>query len=498
MPDREHAKGQATLPPVTGRTPGERRGGLPDEREPASRSRHLPFAAIAVGACLLAGLLSVLLLPSVPSFDPFAWIVWGREVSHLDLHTNGGPSWKPFPVLFTTVFSAFGGLSPKLWLVVARGGGLLALVAGYRLGTRLAGRWAGAVAVAALVLNEDWLRDMARGPSEPLLVAGVLWAILAHLEGHRRWAYWLGVGAALIRPEVWPFLGLYAIWRWREEGWRARSAILAGLALIPLLWFLPPWIGSGDPFSASSHATSFNGHLGNHPALEVLRRGARLTVLPALVGAAVALTLALRRRERLTLALGGGVLAWVALVLVMTTVGGYPGLGRFMLPAAAVVCVLGGVGAVRLVGLLRRPALAAVLALVLLAAAVPLSVDRAVKLGKDARSAQRASRIFGELSLAVKRAGGRRTLLHCARPRLAVNHSALTGLAWQLRVPLRRVRPALRQPGWVFEARTGPNVGSPPELALSPRVMRPVTRAGVWQVLAVTRPGRPPPRGCPA
>jgi len=482
---------------VTAQTPGEHRGGPPGEREPASRSRSLPFAAVAVAACLLASLASVLLLPSVPSFDPWAWIVWGREVYHLDLHTNGGPSWKPLPVLFTTVFGAFGGLAPKLWLVLARGGGRRARVAGYRLATRLAGRSAGAMAVAALVLTEDWLRYMARGPSEPLLMACVLGAILAHLEGRRRWAFWLAVSASLIRPEAWPFLGLYAIWRWRQEGWRGRSAILAGLALIPLLWLVPPWIGSGDPLSASSHATSFDGHLGSDPALEVLRRGARLTVLPVLLGAAVALALAVRRRERLTLVLGGGALAWVALVLVMTTVGGYPGLSRFMLPAAAVVCVLGGVGAVRLLRLVRPRALAAVLGLVLLAGAVALSAERAGRLAREARSAQRASRIFAELSLAVQRAGGQRILLRCARPRLAVNHSALTGLAWQLRVPLRRVRPELSQPGWVFEARRSANVGSPPALALRPRVVRAVTQAGVWRVLTVFRPGMPPRRGCP-
>src|SRR5213592_1052397 len=61
---------------------------------------------------VLAGCLAVaaptLILPTTPTYDPWAWILWGREIAHLDLVTNGGPSWKPLPILFTTPFSVFG------------------------------------------------------------------------------------------------------------------------------------------------------------------------------------------------------------------------------------------------------------------------------------------------------------------------------------------------------------------------------------------------------
>ena len=40
---------------------------------------------------LMIGALS-LLIPSTPSYDPWAWLVWGREIVHLNLHTTGGPS----------------------------------------------------------------------------------------------------------------------------------------------------------------------------------------------------------------------------------------------------------------------------------------------------------------------------------------------------------------------------------------------------------------------
>jgi hypothetical protein len=64
-----------------------------------------------VGCLALAGL--SLLAPGAPTYDPWSWIIWGREVVHLDLSTAGGPSWKPLPVLFTAPFSLLGdGVSP--------------------------------------------------------------------------------------------------------------------------------------------------------------------------------------------------------------------------------------------------------------------------------------------------------------------------------------------------------------------------------------------------
>ena len=44
-----------------------------------------------LAACLALAALS-LLLPSQPSYDPFAWLVWGREIAHGSLDTTGGSS----------------------------------------------------------------------------------------------------------------------------------------------------------------------------------------------------------------------------------------------------------------------------------------------------------------------------------------------------------------------------------------------------------------------
>src|SRR2546423_9397814 len=91
------------------------RAQLREAAGPAGWSHRAQMVTIIV-ACLAVAALT-LLFPSTPTYDPWAWILWGREIVHVDLLTAGGPSWKPFPVLFTTPFSLFGqDLAPYLWL----------------------------------------------------------------------------------------------------------------------------------------------------------------------------------------------------------------------------------------------------------------------------------------------------------------------------------------------------------------------------------------------
>ncbi len=63
--------------------------------------------------------------------------MWGREIIHINLQTTGGPTWKPLPVVFTTIFALFGKAQPDLWLVVARAGAFAAVVMVFRLSYRL-------------------------------------------------------------------------------------------------------------------------------------------------------------------------------------------------------------------------------------------------------------------------------------------------------------------------------------------------------------------------
>src|SRR3954468_14062595 len=177
---------------------------------PVDRLRAAPALPLLVLACVLLAALS-LILPSPPGKDPWSWIIWGREVAHLDLDTMSGSSWKPLPVLFTTVFSLFGdSVAPGLWLVVVRAGALLAVVFAYRIAARYVGIVGGIVAGVGVALAA-WPRYVAQGNVEPLSAGLVLAAVDRHLNGHRHQTMVLGALAALGRPELWPFLALYVL-----------------------------------------------------------------------------------------------------------------------------------------------------------------------------------------------------------------------------------------------------------------------------------------------
>ena len=59
---------------------------------------------------------------------------------HLNLQTTGGPTWKPLPMIFTTLFAPFGQAEPNLWLLIARAGAFAAVVHG---GAAGATAWSG-------------------------------------------------------------------------------------------------------------------------------------------------------------------------------------------------------------------------------------------------------------------------------------------------------------------------------------------------------------------
>jgi len=402
------------------------------------------MGALLVAACLALAALS-LLAPSAPTYDPFSWVIWGREVLHLDLVTTSGPSWKPLPVVFTTVFALFGGAAPALWLVVARAGALAAIGLAFLTGRRLgAGPWGAAVAALALGAAEVWTVNAWLGNSEGLLVALLLGAILAQMHGRPRAAFALGLGAALLRPEAWPFFGLYGLWLLRREP-ALRRLVLTGLAALPVLWLAPEWWGSGDLWRASTRARSDlppgSPGTARHPGHALLREF--LLLVPTAVWIALAVTalaalVAVLRRSRR----GGGLVVlaaiaagWVGLVALMAG-GGYSGNERYLIAPFALTLVLGGVGLGTVIE--RLPRLVRPLAAAAAALVVVLPGVQATRLAWPETMAQ--SRLPGDLANAVSRAGGAAHLRACRAGKPVYTEALLTPqVAWRLGLHLSQV-----------------------------------------------------------
>jgi hypothetical protein len=395
--------------------------------------RRILCAALA---CLVPAALS-LLLADEPVYDAWAWLAWGRELGQLTLDTSSGPSWKPLPVAIATVLSLAGdAAAPQLWLVLVRAAWLLSLLlaadlalvlaAGRPRGPRIAAAAFAAVGVALLADDVTaWARQAAGGMSEPLLVALVLGAVRAGLadgQAATRTALVLGALAALVRPEAWPLLALYGAWCWRAEP-RTRPLATALVLAVPVLWLAPGLLGTGGGAAERAQRGTSN------PA-EALGRA--LLLAPAVAWPLALLAL----RAPATRVLAAGAVAWIALVAAMTAVG-FPGLARFMTPAAAIVCVLGGVGLAALLARSRPPrlALAAVLAaLVVTAIGLP---GRIAELPHTWRSSARISDSHDRLR-ALARGIGRARLLACGR--LATSDVLVrTTLAYELGVPLSQV-----------------------------------------------------------
>jgi hypothetical protein len=410
-----------------------------------------PWLLVLLACLALAALAHF--LPAGPTYDPWAWITWGREITEWNLDTRTGPSWKPLPVLFTTPFALAGNeAAPELWLVVAQAGGLLAFAFTYRLAARLAGWPAGLIAAGGLVLADEFIRNFARGNSEGLLVGLCLWAIERHLDGRRRDAFLLGVAAGLLRPELWPFLLLYGLWlMWSQP--HTRVLVLGCGALTVVAWLVPEYLGSGDFMRAASRAREPNpdsAAFADFPFWETFRRSASVLMVPLLLGAAIALARAWRARDRVRLILGGVAAALMVAVAAMTQAG-FAGNLRYVALPAALVCVLAGAGWVELVRDSARRvgrARGAAVAVVLAAVAAPFVVADVDKLRFDLDVVRAESELYDRLPPIVAKAGGAAALLRCG-PVYAPPFE-VQAVAWAMHVHSSQVGIFANPPGTVL------------------------------------------------
>jgi hypothetical protein len=325
----------------------------------------------------------------------------------------------------------------------------------YRLGSRLGGRPAGVIAALALLLADGYAQTFWRGNSEGVLVAVCLWAVERHLDGRRTDAFLFGFAAALLRPEVWPFFGLYGLWlAWIEP--RRRLLVGGVFAACGFLWFAPEYWGSGDWLRAGHRAHQPNPDspaFADFPLVEVFKLSAPILSPPVLLGGLIALVRPIRAREwdiRCWLAAAATVLM---IVVALMTQAGFAGNLRYVALPAALVCVLAGVGwseAVRTAaarfGRTGGIALAAVLALV----ALPFVVSDLGSLRDNARSIRSEADFYGTLPAAIAKAGGPAKVKRC---KVYTGNYQVQAVAWHLNMPSGQVGIDPKPPGIVIAPR---------------------------------------------
>ncbi len=309
----------------------------------------------AVGMLVLA-LLVVHWAGVRPGYDPYGWLVWGHLTVHGALDTNGAPSWKPLPFLFTVPFALAGKHALTLWMVTAVAISLAGVVFAWRVAfmlvdapprRRYAAYVAGLVAGAALLAIDTYPHSALSAESDTMIVTLCLAAVDCIVCRRYRWAFWMWWLAALGRPEVWAPTALYIAWAWRAEP-AMRRQIIAGVLLIPVLWFGIPAVSSKSAFSAASLAQNSPRMLHGNKITGTWGRFMALDATAVKLAALIAVGLAAFRRDRGVLLLAGGVLLWVVVEMAFA-LHGWPAVPRYLYEAAGGVCVLAGVFAGRVI-----------------------------------------------------------------------------------------------------------------------------------------------------
>jgi len=445
------------------------------------------WALVGVGCVVLA--VVSLLFGRQPTYDPTAWLIWGRQIVHGDLFTTFGPSWKPLPILITAPTALLGDTAQQqIWLVVARAGALAALALTYRLAWRLEGPVAGVIAAVALLCSSGYATRTFRGDSEGLLVAIAFGAIEAHLCGRRWLTFGLVVAATLMRPELFVFAvgyGLWLVWAAPTAAPRRRTLAIVTAAgvLVVAAWLIPEEIGSGQLFRAASRAllpVAGSPATADFPFLATFTNAAAVLPWPlyaAGIWYVLAAIVAMRRRRAdrsagLALALAAMATATMVLVALMSQAG-FTGNIRYLTIPIALTGIVGAAGLVRL-GRLAWARLGprwGVVAIMLGAAVVaPFAADAVVRTRDEVRSGQRETALYAALPEAIARAGGRAAVLRCGSPiTLDLDTQAVV-----LDLGVRQVRGAkfALVPGTIL-ARRGSHLAGDPHfphrLAITPR-----------------------------
>jgi hypothetical protein len=427
-----------TAPAASGSEPAE------DRSPPTPRARpRVPWPAVIVAVLVLLGAVAFVLVTRMrPAYDAWGWLVWGKQTLHGSLNTNGAPSWKPLTYLFTLPYALAGHTQVGLWMVTATASAFAGAVIAGRIAYRLTGpapqaRYAPIVAalfagIGILGISIYWQLILIAN-SDPMVVTFCLAAIDAHLCRRPRLAFLALAVAALGRPEVWAFLGLYAIWCWRTVP-PARLLVAAGLVFVPAFWFVVPGLTSKSWFISGDLALNSINVIHGNKITGVVGRFFGLYELPMLLAWLAGVVLAIFRRDRTLLTLAGAAVLWVVIEIALTY-HGWSGVPRYLIEPAAVMVVLGAVAVGRVLaeapawpGALRWAGPAAVG--ILLLALIPSARNRERTTRAEIIVRRHAATEDDRLEAVIARDGGATRIKSCGQPVTTVGAQSL--LAWEV------------------------------------------------------------------
>ncbi len=437
-----------TRPPVTPSRPERRRA-----RRALALATRYPWVLGAIVLLLISTLL-VLWAHARPGYDPYGWLVWGKLLIHGKLDTNGAPSWKPLPFLFTAPYALGGHYALWLWMITSVAISLSGVVFAWRIAFRLvaappprryAAYAAGAFAGLTLLGITGYTHFILSAQSDTMIVSLCLAAIDCQLSGRPRWAFWMWLLAALGRPEAWPFLALYVVWGWRTIP-SMRRMMVWGLVLIPVFWFGIPALTAKSAFIAGSNALHSPRELHSNKVFGTIDRFFALHTTPLWIAAGLAVVLAAYRRQRFILMLATGAVAWVV-VEIAFALHGWPAVPRYLFEPVGVACVLAGIFVGRVI--LDLPPLLArlvprippqaigwgtgVLVLLIAATFVPAARSRLRVEREDLRHERARAKEIGRLSTVISRLGTSH-ILACGTPRMQIGYQSI--LAWYMGIKI--------------------------------------------------------------
>ena len=446
--------------------------GPPHERRAHTRADWKALAyryrwvLTAIGL-LIVSLAIVLYARARPGYDPYGWLVWGKLTIHLGLDTNGAPSWKPLPFLFTVPYAVFGHYALWLWMVTSVAISLSGLIFAWRIAFRLtysrperryASYVAGLFAAVFLLALQDpigsfntpfnYTHYILSAESDTMIVSLCLLAVDLHLSGHHKAAFWIWWLGSLGRPEVWPFYGLAGLWLWWKQP-SYRKWLYASLVGLAFLWFGIPGLTSKSLLTAGNIAENSPRAIHGNKITGTITRFHELLPNTVWVMAVLTVAWAAWRRRIAILVLAAGAMLWV-LIEIAFAVHGFPAVPRYMFEAGAVVGILAAIFIGRIVH--ELPALLAqwtrrldggrlgaravaqvgtwgtVLVLVLIAGSMLGAAHRQYRLERKDLSAQRARTVLiGRLS-GVVRTLGASNMFACGQPNIPIGYQSI--FAW--------------------------------------------------------------------